>query len=126
MSGTFRISQPASSTMELFPADPLTKRWAPQRVGTGGSGAPIFAAFWRIEMGFGSLPYSDAKFFESRFVAGGLFSAYLPHPTSGALVGFTGTAIEDFSFQWNDVERNSWVDDARLTMRVNLFATGSF
>lgn len=112
--------------MELFPFDPLVKRWVPQRVGTSGVGEPIFAAFWRLEMGFGSMASSEAKYFERRFIAGGLYNAVLPHPITAALVGFTGTAIEDFSFEWNDVERNSWADNVSLSLRVNLYATGSF
>lgn len=64
-------------------------------------------------------------FFESRYVNGGLYNALLPHPVTGALVGFTGVAIDAFEYSFNDVERDSWVNSYRLSLRVNLFATGS-
>lgn len=124
MSGTFQLSQPASSTMQLFPFDPLTKRWQAQRVATSGVGEPIFSAFWLVELGFESMASSDMSFFESRFVAGGLFTSVLAHPITAALVRFTGTAIEDVSYSFTDVERNSWVDSLTVTLKVNLRATG--
>lgn len=126
MSGTFRLSLPNSSTMQLFPDDPIAKRWTPTRVATGGQGEPIFAAFWQVELSFGSMSRTDNSFFESRLVAGGLYNFVGVHPITGQLVGFTGTAIEDYSFEFNDVERNSWVDNPVLRLRVNLYATGSF
>lgn len=126
MSGTFRISQPASSTLQLFPEDPLYKRWTPQQVGTRGTREPIFAAIWRFECDFGPMPTSEVSpFFERRFISGGLYNCVFPHPQSGALVGFTGVAILESSFDWTDVERNSWTDGFRIAFSVNLYATGT-
>ena len=125
MSGTFQLSLPNSNTMQQFPDDPLTKRWSSQQVGTRGTREPIFAAIWRFEMQFSTLESSNMKFWESRFIAGGLYNAILPHPITSQLVGFTGVSITDSSFDWNDVERNSWVDGFRVVLGVNLYATGS-
>lgn len=72
MSGTFQLSQPSSSTMQIFPEDPLYKRWIPTQVATRGTREPIFAAIWRFECDFGPQPSSDVgSFFERRFIAGG-------------------------------------------------------
>lgn len=125
MSGTYQISQPGSSTLALFPSNPLTKSPRLQRLGTSGAGAPIFAAFFQWDFGWGPGPRSDVSFFESRYIAGGLYNCVLPHPISGALVGFTGVAIDDVSYTFNDVERDSWYDNLRVSLRVNLYATGT-
>lgn len=125
MSGTYQMSQIGSSTMAQFPSNPLTKSPRLQRVGTSGAGAPIFAAFFQWEFNWGPGPRSEMTFFESRYVNGGLYNALLPHPVTGALVGFTGVAIDAFEYSFNDVERDSWVNSYRLSLRVNLFATGS-
>jgi hypothetical protein len=126
MSGTYQISQIGSSTMALWPSNPLTKTPRLNRVGTSGAGAPIFAAFFTWDFGWSAEARANvAPFFESRYIAGGLYNALLPHPITGALVGFTGVAIEDVSYTINDVERDSWVDGYRVTLRVNLYATGS-
>lgn len=125
MSGTYAISAINSSTMSLFPSNPLTKTPRLQRIATGGQGAPIFSAFFIWEFGWGPGPRSEATFFESRYASGGLFNAVLPHPVTQNLTGFTGVAIDDFGFTVNDVQRDSWVDSYRLTLRVSLYATGS-
>ena len=125
MSGTYQISQSNSSTLQLFPENPLTKTPRLQRLATSGVGAPIFSSFFLWDFGWGPGPRSDITFFESRFVAGGLYNCYLPHPITGAMVGFTGVAIEQFDYTFNDVERDSWVDSYRLSLRVNLYATGT-
>lgn len=125
MSGTYQISAPASSTLSLFPENPLTKTPRLNRLGTSGAGAPIFAAFFQWDFGWGPGPRSDVSFFESRYIAGGLFNAVLPHPITGNLTGFTGVAIEDVSYTFNDVERDSWYDSLRVSLRVNLYATGT-
>lgn len=126
MSGTFRLSQPASSTLQLFPSDPIAKRWIPTQVATRGTREPIFSSIWRFEMDFGAMASADAlPFFERRFIAGGLYNGYLPHPNTAALVGFTGIAIEEVGFDWTDVERNSWTDGLRVVLSVNLYATGT-
>lgn len=125
MSGTYQISQINSSTMALFPVNPLTKTPRLQRIATGGQGKPIFSAFFLWEFGWGPGPRSEATFFESRYVAGGLYNAVLPHPVTGNLTGFTGVAIDNFDFTVGDVERDSWVDGYRLTLRASLYATGT-
>lgn len=127
MSGTYQLSQVNSSTMELFPQNPIAKRWTANRVATGGTREPIFSGFWQVELSFSTLQVQgESNFFESRFIAGGLYNAILPHPITGALVGFTGTAIEDTNFEFTDVERDSWAEGTRVVLSVNLQATGSF
>jgi hypothetical protein len=125
MSGTYALSAINSSTMALMPSNPLTKSPRLQRVATSGAGAPIFAAFFTWDLGWGPGPRSDISFFESRYIAGGLYNALLPHPITGNLTGFTGVAIEDVSYSLGDVERDSWYDSLRVTLRVNLYATGT-
>lgn len=125
MSGTYSISQVGSSTQALFPQNPLSKTPRLQRVATSGAGGPIFAAFFQWDFNWGPGPRSDVAFFESRYINGGLYNAVLPHPITGALVGFTGVAIDDVSYTFNDVERDSWYDNLRVTLRVNLYATGT-
>lgn len=126
MSGTYQISQPGSSTMEQFISNPLSKSPRLQQIATGGQGEPIFASFFTWDFNWEHLPKSEALFFESRYIAGGLYNAILPHPRSGALVSFTGVAIENVDYSVNDVERDSWVDSLSVTLRVNFYATGTF
>jgi hypothetical protein len=125
MSGTYQINQPGSSTQALFPSNPLSKSPRLQRVGTSGAGSPIFAAFFIWDFNWGPGPRSDVSFFESRYINGGLYNCVLPHPITGNLTGFTGVAIEDVSYTFNDVERDSWYDNLRVSLRVNLYATGT-
>lgn len=125
MSGSYAISAISSPTLSLFPETPLSKSPRLNRLATSGAGAPIFAAFFQWDFNWGPGPRSDVTFFESRYIAGGLYNALLPHPITGALVGFTGVAIDDVSYTFNDVERDSWYDSLRVTLRVNLFATGT-
>lgn len=126
MSGTFRITEPNSSTIALWPSDPLYKRWTPQQIGTRGTREPIFAAVWRFECDFGPMPSSEiGPFFERRFIAGGLYFLTAVHPITNALVSFTGVAIQEVAFDYNDVERNAWVDGVRVAFSVNMFATGT-
>lgn len=128
MSGTYQLSAIGdTSTMALFPQNPIAKRWRASRVATGGTRKPIFSSFWQVELNFGTLEVQgESDFFESRYIAGGLYNATLPHPVTGALVGFTGTSIEDVSFEFNDVDRDYWAEGARVVLGVNLTATGSF
>jgi hypothetical protein len=125
MSGSYQLSAIGSSTMSLWPSNPLTKTPRLNRLATSGAGAPIFAAFFQWDFGWGPGPRSDMSYFESRYIAGGLYNAILPHPITGALVGFTGVAIEDVSYTLGEVERDSWYDSLRVTLRVNLYATGT-
>lgn len=128
MSGTYQLSAyGAPGTMSLFPQNPLAKRWSAQRIGTGGTREPIFSNFWQLELSFDTLQVQgESDYFESRYIAGGLYNAILPHPITGALVGFTGTAIEDVSFEFNDVDRDYWAEGSRVVLNVNLTATGTF
>lgn len=125
MSGTYAISQIGSSALQLFNSNPLSKTPRLNRLGTSGAGAPIFGAFFVWDFGWGPGPRSDVTFFESRYINGGLYNCVLPHPITGNLTGFTGVAIEDVSYTFNDVERDSWYDNLRVTLRVSLFATGT-
>lgn len=96
-------------------------------MGVRGTREPIFSAIWRFECEFGPSPSSDiGPFFERRFIAGGLYNCMFPHPITSQLVGFTGVSIDESSFDWTDVERNSWTDGFRIVFGVNLYATGTF
>lgn len=112
--------------MELFPKNPLTKRWNPRRIGTKGTREPIYSAFWSIDLGFGILETAaESSFFESRFISGGLYNAVLPHPITGHLTGFTGVAIDAYAYELGDIDSDYWALNPRLTLSVNLFATGT-
>lgn len=127
MSGTYQLSEYNSATMALYPQNPISKRWTASKIATGGTREPIFSNFWNVELSFGTLKVQgESDFFESRFIAGGLYQAILPHPISGALVGFTGTSIEEVSFDFSDVDRDYWAEGARIVLGVNLRATGTF
>lgn len=126
MTGSYQISAISSPTLSLFPENPLSKSPRLNRVATSGAGAPIFAAFFTWDFGWGPGPRSDVTFFESRYINGGLYNAILPHPITMHPTSFTGVVIESFEYTVNDVERDSWADSYRLTLRVNLFATGGF
>lgn len=121
MSGTFKIDG------SLFPKDPLAKRWTRQSIARGGTGEAIYSAFWQIELSFGTLSVSDeVSFFEGKWIDGGLHSVVLPHPKTGVLTGFTGCNISDFSYEFNDIDSNTWAEGARLVIdHINLSATGT-
>lgn len=110
-----------------FPFDPLDKRWTRQKVATGGTGAPIYSAFWQVELSFGIQDVSsDISFFEGRWLAGGLHTAVLPHPKTGNMTGFTGVSIEDISYSFMDVESDNWGNGLRMVLgHINLAATGT-
>lgn len=127
MSGTFRLSAPASTTMALFPTDPLTKRWQRQSTGIGGLGENIYANFWQLELSFGDLQApTELSFFQSRVQAGGLYYATLPHPVTGLMTNFTGVNIARFDFEFNDMDYNTWTENPRLMLEVPINATGIF
>lgn len=120
MSGTFQLGG------ELFPKDPLDKGWAPERVATRGTREPVFADIWRFSCSFGILKtQNESDFFMTKFRTGGLYTAVLPHPDTATLTTFTGVSIEDYSFSFNDYERNAYAVGARLSLSVDLRATGS-
>lgn len=109
-----------------FTCGPLSKRWDQQQIARKGTVESVFAAFWQLELTFGDRPVSDAKFFESRWFAGGFHTISVPHPTTGVMTGFTGVAIRDVSYGYTDIERNSWVDSLQVTFgHIYLGATGS-
>lgn len=121
MSGTFQLDS------ELFPKDPLTKRWTRQPIAAGGTGETIYSEFWRCEMSFGILEVpTEVSFFEGKWFADTLHTVVLPHPKTGSLTGFTGVNIQDFSYEFNDIESNNWAATARLSLtHINLSATGT-
>lgn len=109
-----------------FPKDPLTKRWNANRIAAKGNREPVFAAVWQLECSFGTLVVDgENSFFESRFIAGGLYSAILPHPITGNMTGFTGVSIEEASFEFNDIENDRWATNPRVTFGVDIRATGT-
>jgi len=111
MSGTFRLDN------QLFPRDPLTKRWVRERAGTGGPGEGVFVDLWRFEMRFGTLAtIGESDFFMSKFLEAGLHTAVLPHPEDGSLQTFTGVAIANYGFSFNDVDRDAWAVNPTLIL----------
>lgn len=121
MSGTYKLDG------ALFERNPLTKTWARQQIAMHGSNEPIFADFWQLDMSFGWLESAtEMNFFEDAFLDGGEHTAQLPHPQTGQLVGFTGVFIADFTFEFNDIDRNKYAVGARLVLEhISLSATGT-
>lgn len=121
MSGTFEMDN------LQFPKDPLSKRWRRQEVAVGGEAESIFAAFYVLEMDFGTLEASaDHAFFFDRFTAGGLHTAILPHPRDGNLTGFTGVNFKSLETEYTDVDANFWVEGTRVVLdHISLSATGT-
>lgn len=103
MSGTFQLDG------ELFPKDPLTKRWTRERAATSSVGEGIFIDFWRLECRFGTLDtQGESDYFMSKFLETGLHTAVLPHPEDGSLQTFTGVAIADYNFTFGDIDRDGY------------------
>ena len=120
MSGTYELDS------LLFPRNPLNKTWTPTQVGRGGTREPIFSDVWRLELQFSTLEViGEHSFFMSRFVTGGLYNAVLPHPITGQLTGFTGVSIEDYRGPFTDVDSDYWAENPRLTLGVDIRATGT-
>ena len=118
--GTFKLDG------EFFPTDPIAKRWGRDDVASSGVGESVYAAFWRLELSFPLLESDQLAFFHDRWTAGGLHTAVLPHPRTGQLVGFTGVNIQDWAFEFNDVEQNKWGEGPRLVLgHISMSATGS-
>jgi hypothetical protein len=121
MSGTYEIDG------AQFPTNPLTKRWSREQVGVQGNGAPIYGAFWQLELGWDRLATAtDNAFFEAYYLNGGLHTIKVPHPLNAALTQFTGTAITEYSYEIDDVERDSWAVSPRMLIgHINILATGT-
>lgn len=121
MSGTYKLDG------SLFERNPLTKTWSRQQVAIHGTNEPIFTDFWSLDMSFGWLTSAtEMNFFEDAFLDGGAHTAQLPHPQTGELVGFTGVFIADFSYEFNEYERNKYAVGARLVLEhISLGATGT-
>lgn len=121
MSGTYKLDG------ALFERNPLTKNWTRQQIAVHGTNEPIFTDFWRLEMSFGWLESeTEMNFFESAFLDGGEHTAQLPHPQTGQLVGFTGLYIDEFSYEFNEFERNKYAIGGRMILgHISLSATGT-
>lgn len=121
MSGTYELDA------ELFPHDPVAKRWKREDVGTGGEAESIYSGFWQIELDFPILlAASEASFFYDRWMAGGLHDARLPHPRDGTLTDFTGVNIKSWDYEFMDVDSDDWADRPRLVLtHIHMSATGS-
>lgn len=120
MSGSYKLGG------ALFPRNPLTKTWTPDMVGRRGTREPIFSDIWRLELQFSTLQTAgEHDWFMSRFITGGLYTAVLPHPTTGQLTGFTGVSIESYQGPFFDVDSDGWAENPRLMLGVDLRATGS-
>lgn len=119
MSGTYRLDG------ELFITNPLRKRWTREQLATSGTGEPLFSAYHTLELEFGELTSDEAGWFFSRWSAGGLHTAVLPHPHTRELVGFTGVAFSEWSDDILDVDSDDWAAGARMRLtHIDLSATG--
>jgi hypothetical protein len=78
-------------------------------------------------MSFGWLTSeTEMNFFMGSFLDGGEHTAQLPHPRTGALTGFTGIYVDEFSYDFNEYERNKYAVGARLVLgHISLSATGT-
>lgn len=120
MSGTYQLGG------ALFPRNPIGKTWTADVIGRRGTREPILSSVWRLEMQFSFLETTgEHDFFMSRFIAGGLYNAVLPHPTTAQLTGFTGVAIENYRGPFMDVDSDGWAENPTLTLSVDLQATGT-
>lgn len=121
MSGTYKLDG------SLFTKNPIAKRWQRQQIAVGGTGQGIYSAFWQIELTFSILSLADVTFFENLWLGGGLHTAVLPHPKTGALTGFTGVNIQSFDYSFNDVDGDQWTEDSPSLVlnHISLSATGS-
>jgi hypothetical protein len=120
MSGTYELDN------ALFPRNPLVKTWTPDQVGRRGTREPIFTDIWRLELQFSTLEtIGEHNFFMTRFMAGGLYDATLPHPTTGQLTSFTGVSIESYRAPFNDIDSDGWAENPTLVLGVDIRATGS-
>jgi hypothetical protein len=121
MSGTYKLDG------SLFERNPLTKTWARQQVAVRGTNEPIFTDFWRLDMSFVWLESeTEMNFFENKFIIGGEHTAQLPHPQTGHLTGFTGVYIAEFSYEFNEYERNKYSVAGRMVLEhISLSATGT-
>lgn len=121
MSGTYKLDG------NLFTENPIAKRWSRQPIDTTGVGEAIYSDFWQLELSFGALKVVDEmSFFMTRWLAGGLHTAVLPHPATGHLTGFTGTNIQDVSFEFTDIDSDYWADGGRVILNhISLSATGT-
>lgn len=112
-----------------FPKDPIGKRWNRQRIGTTGNRVPVFADIWQLELNFPTLEtQGQSDYFESRFFAETLYNATLPHPISGDFTIFTGTSIEEYTYEFADIgntTREFYAWNARLVLSVDIRATGT-
>ncbi|GAG01430.1 unnamed protein product, partial [marine sediment metagenome] len=104
-----------------FTKDPLSKRWARQSIATTGVGEPLYSDFWLVELSWGNMEIADVSFFEGRWLAGGLHTAVLPHPETGIMTGFTGVAILDVNYEYQDVDEDNWAGGVRMQLgHINL------
>jgi hypothetical protein len=120
MSGSYQLGG------SLFPTNPLTKTWTAEQVGRRGTREPILSSIWRLELQFSTLQaIGQHDFFMSRFISGGLYTAVLPHPITGQLTNFTGVSIDAYQGPFTDVDSDGWSENPRLTLTVDIQATGS-
>jgi hypothetical protein len=108
--GTFQLGG------EIFPKDPLTKTWARSSVGKGGKRKTLFADTWNLTLSFPTLETSEHAFFFKKYIAGGLYSAVLPHPANGKLFSVTGVAIDDYSWTFNEIDNNAYAMNPRMVL----------
>lgn len=121
MSGTYELDG------QLFPQNPIEKIWTRTQIGVSGIGSPIFGPFWTMEARFDRLNADgENSFFMAHYLNGGLHTVKLPHPYDGSLTQFTGVALADVSFAFDDIDRDSYAVGSRVVFgHINILATGT-
>lgn len=102
-----------------FPKNPIQKQWQQQIVGYHGDQAPILPPCWEITLGFGILgSKAEYLFLMDAWINNTRFSAILPHPQYTDLYQFNKVTVIQIDGEFTDIENDSWVNNASVTLRV--------
>ena len=120
MSGTFEIDG------ELFPVDPIKKRWSPVRSSTYGTAAPGIQNIRGLTLQFPTMEMNgQSSFFQAKFMQGGLHTIKVVDPHHGGLTTFTGVTIENYQFTIPQNDNQYWAQSPNLSLSINILATGT-
>jgi hypothetical protein len=120
--GTFELDG------QLFPTDPLKKRWSRNKTDDGGLGEPGFAHIWALTFQFPTMEVTaQSSFFYTKFVAGGLHTIKcVAHDSeNGELATYTGVTIVNYSYSIPPTDNQKWAQNPTMTLSVDIRATGT-